>query len=128
MIAEVQAQPRGIQLPGAPTVALHIDELVLHGFRPADRYAIAAAIGRELDRMLGAEGLPAALVQGDRGVNGIDAYRLDAGSFAVPHDAAPEAVGVQVARAVHRGLAAAAGSSQGADHASHLPGPGGVGR
>jgi hypothetical protein len=80
---------------------LRIDELVLHGFHGVDRHAIAGAIERELGRLLGEVGAQQAL-RGREPRSGD--YRLDAGAFVVPADATPHAVGVQVARAIHRGL------------------------
>jgi hypothetical protein len=79
---------------------LHIDELVLHGFRPGDRYAIAASLERELSRLFLDEGVPPDL--------GGDRFRKDAGAFDVPHGATPDAVGIQVARAIHRSLGGSA--------------------
>jgi hypothetical protein len=96
----------------APCV-LRIDELVLHGFPAVDRHAIADAITQELGRLLGEAGAQQALR--GREPRSSD-YRLDAGAFVVPADATSHAVGVQVARAIHRGLegsraCASAGSS-----------------
>ena len=39
-------------------VRIDIDELVLHGVPPADRYRVAAAFERELTRLLRIHGLP----------------------------------------------------------------------
>jgi hypothetical protein len=78
-------------------VVVHIEELVLHGFPPGGRYRVADALQRELGRLLGAD-LPATLrapSARDRVV--ADAPGLEGGS-------APEAVGTQVAAAVHGGL------------------------
>jgi hypothetical protein len=75
---------------------LRIDELVLHGFAPGDRYAIAASLERELSRLYAEDGVPPSL--------GGDRFRRDAGAFEVPHGATPDAVGIQVARAIHRSL------------------------
>jgi hypothetical protein len=86
----------------APSCVLRIEELVLHGFHTADRHVIAEAIANELGRLLGEAGAQQAL----RGrAPGDGDHRLDAGSFMVPADATPHALGVQVARAIHRGLA-----------------------
>jgi hypothetical protein len=85
----------------APSCVLRIDELVLHGFHGVDRYAIAGAIERELGRLLGEAGTQRALLA--RGQPASE-DRLNAGSFVVTADATPDAVGVQVARAIHRGL------------------------
>jgi hypothetical protein len=79
-------------------IDLHIEELVLEGFRPADRHRIGAAVERELARLLAERGLPAGLAQGT------DLPRLDGGSFEAKPGARPEAVGRQVAGAVYGGL------------------------
>ena len=79
-------------------VRLHIDELVLDGFPPVDRYRIAAAVEAELARLLADQGVPSGLEKGGT----ID--RLDAGSFGLASDARPDRIGVQVAQAVYGGL------------------------
>lgn len=38
-------------------VELHIEQLVLHGFAPSDRYRIGAAIQQELARLLAQQGI-----------------------------------------------------------------------
>jgi hypothetical protein len=80
---------------------LRIDELVLHGFHGIDRYAVAGAIERELGRLLGEAGTQRALLAREQPARD---GRLDAGSFVVAAGATPDAVGVQVARAIHRSL------------------------
>lgn len=81
-----------------PNIELHIDELILHGFTPADRYHIGEAIQGEMVRLLTEQGIPAGL-QADG-----DLYRLDLGSFQVSHGARPDAIGIQVAQVLHEGL------------------------
>ncbi|HWK89971.1 MAG TPA: hypothetical protein VNP72_08240 [Longimicrobium sp.] len=76
-------------------VELHVDELVLHGFRPADRRAVGEAVRAELARLIGERGLPA----GFRAADG--AARLDGGSFRVSPGHRPADVGAAVARAVY---------------------------
>lgn len=78
-------------------IELHIEELVLHGFAPGDRYRIGEAVQRELMRLLGEQGMPPSLGQGG------EIARLDGGSFKVTSNK-PETVGAQVAQAVHGGL------------------------
>jgi hypothetical protein len=85
---------------------LRIDELVLHGFAPSDRDALAAAVERELTRLLADEGLPAGLPSTER-------FRVDGGAFTVRDGAGPDAVGAQVARAVYQGLAGLGGGTSG---------------
>jgi hypothetical protein len=81
-----------------PNVELHIEELVLHGFAAGGSRAIAAAIEAELGRMLTANGLPRAFA----GSTSIDT--LDGGSFEARGDAPPQAMGNDIARAVHGGF------------------------
>ena len=82
-------------------VELHIDELVLHGFAPGDRHAIALAVEHELSRLLSAqfaEGLPGSFAQSS------EHEHIDAGAFNVSPGAHSNSVGSQIAQTVHRGL------------------------
>jgi hypothetical protein len=79
-------------------VELHIEELILHGFPPGDRHAMAAALESELGRLLDTHGLPRAFP----GNTSIDS--LDAGSFQTGHDVAPRDVGTDIARSVYGGF------------------------
>jgi hypothetical protein len=81
-----------------PNVELHIEELVLHGFPPGDRYGIGEAIERELSRLFTEQGVPPSLAQGGA------AARLDGGSIEVLPGLKADAIGVQVAQAVYGGL------------------------
>jgi len=85
-----------------PNIKLHIDELVLHGFAPGDRYAIAAAVERELAQLFTADQGPAALSHSLTGNS--DVPRLPAGSFQVAFGANAGSIGVQIAQAIHGGL------------------------
>ncbi len=79
-------------------VELHIEELVLRGFAPGDRYRIGDAMERELARLFDERGVPPSLARW----SGIE--RLDGGAFEVAHGSKAEAVGVQVAQAIYGGL------------------------
>ena len=79
-------------------VELHIEELVLRGFAPGDRYRIGEAVERELARLFDEQGVPPSLAQR----SGIE--RLDGGAFEVAHGSKAERVGVQVAQAIYGGL------------------------
>lgn len=81
-----------------PDIHLHIERLVLHDVAAVDRDRVGAAVTGELTRLLTEQGLGGAL----EGGAAID--RLDGGSFRSPAAARPAAVGVQIARAVHRSL------------------------
>ena len=82
------------------TKPIDIDELLLEGFDPADRYRIGDAFAAELTRLVGeyqkssSGGVPPQLT------NGFGLTRLSAGSFQVAQGASPERIGVQVAGAL----------------------------
>ena len=108
-----------LEAPG-PTCSLRIDTLVLRGFRaPVDRYAVAAAMERELARLLGEADAQAALASLPRR----DASGLHAGSFSVARDATPESVGVEAARAVWRSLGTPGRAGARADQQSRAGAP-----
>jgi hypothetical protein len=77
------------------SVNLHIEEMVLHGFAPQDRYRIGDAVQHELARLLSTRGAPSALRAGS------EHARLGAGSFNVTPGAEAKKVGQGVARAVY---------------------------
>jgi hypothetical protein len=79
-------------------VEIYIEELVLQGFSPKDRYQIAEAMERELGRLLAERSLPPPLIHGG------EVERLDGGSFEIAPSSKAEAIGTQVAQAVYRGL------------------------
>ena len=81
----------------SPNVELHIEELVLDGFARGQRYEIAEAIGRELERLL-VERVPQSLGRG------ADVDRLDAGVFEIKALARPDAVGAGIAQQVYGGM------------------------
>lgn len=80
-------------------VELHIEELVLHGFPPGDRYAIADAVERELTRLLGGVGAV------ELARKSMQVVQLDAGSFKVAPGSRSATVGAQVAQALYGNLA-----------------------
>jgi hypothetical protein len=77
-------------------IELHIDELVLRGFPPSDRFKIAEALRSELTRLLSEHSrqntLPRSLT--------ID--RIQTVSFNALNNAKPAAIGMQVAQSVYR--------------------------
>jgi hypothetical protein len=75
-----------------PQIDVHIDELVLHGFQPGDRRAIADAIEREVTRTVAASAVGAFH---DRRVARIDGGRVDW----TPRGGATR-IGAAVARAI----------------------------
>jgi hypothetical protein len=80
------------------SIEIYIDELVLHGFAPGDRYGIGQAVTGELTRLLAAQDYPASFGQS------AEVAFLDAGSFRMAQGAGPEAVGAQVAQTIYQKL------------------------
>jgi hypothetical protein len=79
-------------------IELHIEELVLHGLPPGDRYRIGEAVEQELSRLLADRGVPHSLVMGG------EIASVDGGAFEVAPGSRADVVGAQVAKAVYGGL------------------------
>jgi hypothetical protein len=79
-------------------IELHIEELVLEGFSPGDRYRIGEAVEQELTRLLADRGVPESLAQGG------EVASVDGGAFEVAPGSRADVVGAQVAKAVYGGL------------------------
>ena len=79
-------------------IELHIEELVLHGFSPGDRYHIGAAMERKLTSLFAERSTPPSLTQEH------EVARLDGGAFEVEPGSGAETIGTQLAQAVHGGL------------------------
>jgi len=86
-----------VERPAA--IELHVEELVLEGFAPAERHAVADAFERELSRLFAERGLPAAR----EGAGGAS-FDVDAGSVRLAPGTRAGAAGAQLARAVYGGL------------------------
>jgi hypothetical protein len=88
------------------SVELHIEELVLHGFAPGDRYALGDAVETELREVLAKQHLlPTAVVTRE-----ID--WIDAGEFRMMSGATPHTIGGSIAKAISHALAAPRHSPQ----------------
>lgn len=79
-------------------IELHIEELILHGFSPSDRYRIGGAVDRELARLFAEQEMPPSLARGGH----FD--RLDAGTIEIPSNAKADKVGSRIAQAVYKGF------------------------
>jgi hypothetical protein len=80
------------------TVEIQIEELVLRGFAPGDRYRIGEAVEQELARLITERG-----IAGMAGCS-VSIERLDAGAFPVAAGARAQRVGMQVAQKVYSQL------------------------
>lgn len=81
-----------------PNIQLHIDELILHGFSPADRSRIAEVIQTELARLFASKGVPRTLTQGGA------VPVLDGAEFEFTPGMSAQAIGLQVAQSIYGGL------------------------
>jgi hypothetical protein len=79
-------------------VELHIEELILQGFVPAERARIGEALERELARLLAEEGLPGTVSRAG------EISHMNGGTVTVLPGGKAEAVGAKVARAVYEGM------------------------
>lgn len=81
------------------SINLHIEELVLHGFAPAERHRIADAVQQELSTLLAEHSLPD---PGQFKIRNIPSLNL--GNFSVAQNASSKSIGAQIANAIHGGL------------------------
>lgn len=81
-------------------IEINIEQLVLHGFSPADRLRIGLAVEQELGLLFNEKGVPPSLIQN------INLPHVDAGSFKMSPNAKPAAIGNQIAGAVYSGFEA----------------------
>lgn len=79
-------------------VVVHINSLVLKGFRHEDRYAIAAGLQAELTRLF------AELSTANRLVNTGEVSRLKIGSVQLAQGTKPEGMGKQLAQGIAGGI------------------------
>jgi hypothetical protein len=77
------------------SLEIHIDELVLHGFPPGERYQIAEAVQKELTRLFAEQGIPPSFD------GRVRLPSLDAGHFQMgaPNTGTP--TGGQIAQSVY---------------------------
>jgi hypothetical protein len=79
-----------------PRVEIVIDELILHGFSPAERYAIGDSLSQELERLV--------VEQGFQAHQNVDIPVLKAAPVKLQPNEKSDYVGAQVAQAVYGGL------------------------
>jgi hypothetical protein len=79
-----------------PRVEIVIDELILHGFSPAERYSIGDSLTQELEQLI--------VEQGYQAHENVDIPVLKTAPVKLQSNAKPGMVGSQVAQAVFGGL------------------------
>jgi hypothetical protein len=79
-----------------PRVEIVIDELILHGFSPAEKYAIGDSLSQELERLIVVQGYPAH--------ENIDMPVFKTAPVKLQPNAKPNRIGSQVAQVLYGGL------------------------
>lgn len=79
-------------------IEINIQELILHGLSPADRFKIGEAVRSELARMIMDKGLPQNFSQSTE-ISGIDG-----GNFNMLKNMNAQTIGNHIARSVYGGL------------------------
>jgi hypothetical protein len=80
------------------SIELHIEQLVLHGFAPGDRYTFSNALEDELARMFAQQGVPRSLF------GPAELEQISGRDFRIARGATPRRIGTQAAQAVYRGF------------------------
>ncbi len=80
-------------------IEINIDELVLHGFSPADRSRIGNAVEHELRLIFTQQGIPSSLMKNS------SLPFLDGGTFQAKPNASAASTGQEIAGSVYNGLA-----------------------
>lgn len=81
-----------------PSVTIHIEKLVLHGFAPHDRRRIAAAVEQELTRLMSEKGIPRSLRKN------LAVEQVSGGAFHANGQVKPQTTGTLIARTVYESL------------------------
>ena len=76
-------------------IEVHIEELVLHGFDPANPWRIADALQQELRGLLVAKGVPSLWLSSPE--------RIEGGGISAASLTKPERTGAEIAGAAYRG-------------------------
>lgn len=74
---------------------INIEELVLHGFAPGDRYEIGKSLELELVRLFTEQGVPGVLSEN------MNVGRVDAGKFSASPNSKANVIGNQTAISVY---------------------------
>ncbi len=80
------------------SVAVHIEELVLHGFSSEDRRRIGAAVEQELARLMNEKGIPGSLKKN------LAVEQVSGGAFNAKGQLKPQATGMLIAKTVYESL------------------------
>jgi hypothetical protein len=79
-------------------IEINIEELVLEGFAPFDKFNVANALERELIRLMNVHGIPTSLTK-DNTVS-----LINAGTFRINQTAGSDSLCGQIANSIYAGL------------------------
>lgn len=79
-------------------VELHIEQLILLGFAPGDRYRISAAIEHGLAQLIAEQGIPPTIAREG------EITSIDGEKFNIAPDTKAEAIGAQIAKSVYESI------------------------
>lgn len=80
------------------SIEINIDELILHGFSPADRFKIGNSLRSELAKLILENGMPAGIS------NGGDINGINGGTFQASKNMHARTVGTQIAKSIYGGM------------------------
>ena len=81
-----------------PNVEMKIEQMILEGFSPSDRYRIGDSVQNELERIFNEQGVSWTINKS------IGLETLDGGEFAITHATRAASVGNQLAQSVYKGI------------------------
>ena len=81
-----------------PNVEMKIEQMILEGFSPSDRYRIGDSVQNELERIFNEQGVSWTINKS------IELETLDGGEFATTHATRAASVGNQLAQSVYQGI------------------------
>ena len=81
-----------------PTIEINIDELVLHGFSPADKFRIGLAVEQHLSLLFNQQGVPSSLQENN------NVRLMNAGSFNMSPNDTAGSIGNQIAGTIYSGF------------------------
>lgn len=84
------------------TIEVHIEQIVLHGYSPADTHRLGEALQAELTRLVQKQG-----VNGS-GMGNLSLQTLDGGRLKAAENPSTEMLGARLAHSIHQVLAPAA--------------------
>lgn len=81
-----------------PNIEININELVLHGFSPADKFRIGQAVEQHLSLLFNQKDIPSSLQKNN------DVHLMNAGDFRMSANDTAGSIGNQIAGTIYSGF------------------------